>query len=313
MRVMRAIGLLLAGAVVAACSGGGSVPSSQSMLSAIGNAGSSPDGRTRELLYAADLTQNSVYVYSYPGGTLKRTLTGFQAVHYECVDGAGNIFIADTGASKVLEYARGSSKPVHAFKTPGNTPNGCAIDPATGNLAVSYDPLGSGPGGILIYKHAMGEPTAYSTPNVFRYYFIGYDAGGNLFVDGTDMHVTFELAELPAGAHATQAIALDQKIVLPGAIQWDGQYLAIGDQVCIDCASTIYRFSISGGNGSVVGSVPLTDSCDVLQFWIHKSRVVTANDCGASVKYFSYPSGGHSLKSLGPPLSQPVGVTISAR
>jgi hypothetical protein len=311
-RLNRTLVFLAAGAMLAACAGASNA-SNLPLAPSGGAFAAKPDAKTGDLLYAADLTTNDVYVYSYPGGVLKRTLTGFKAVHYECVDSAGDVFIDDTAASKVLEYARGGDKPIHTFRTPGSTPNSCAIDPVTGNLAISHDPLGSGAGGVDVYVHATGNPKTYSTPNVFRYYFVGYDAAGNLFVDGTDMHVTFELAELSAGSNTAQAITLNQSVSLPGAIQWDGQYLAIGDQVCIECASQIDRVSVSGSNGTVVATVSLSDSCDVLQYWIYNKRVVTANDCGNAVKYFSYPEGGSSLKTLGAPLSQPVGVAVDPK
>ena len=189
LRNARALGFLVAAALTAACGGPGAPPSVQSAAPAV----AAPDARTGNLMYVADLNANDVFVFSYPGGVLKRTLTGFQAVHYECVDGDGHVFVDDTGASKVLEYDRNGSKPIHTFKTPGNTPNSCAIDPTTGDLAISYNPLGDGPGAVDVYKHATGKPTTYTTPNVFRYYFIGYDNAGNLFIDGTDMHVAFEL------------------------------------------------------------------------------------------------------------------------
>ena len=307
---VRTLGILIALALLAACGGGpGGPPPMQSGQSST----VAPNARTGNLMYVADLNANDVFVFSYPGGVLKRTLTGFQAVHYECVDADGHVFIDDTGASKVLEYDRDGSKPIHTFKTPNATPNSCAIDPTTGNLAISYNPLGDGPGAVDVYKHATGKPTTYSTPNVFRYYFIGYDNTGGLFIDGTDMHIAFEFAELPAGAKSTQAISLNFSVSLPGAIQWDGQYLAVGDQVCIECASQIDRVTVSGSTATLVGTVPLTDSCDVLQYWIDKGRVLAADDCGSTLKYFSYPAGGTSLKTIGAPLNQPVGVTVSPK
>jgi len=310
LRLFGLVGCLIAGALFAGCGGTASLSNIPQPPTG-GGSSAQPAGSTGNLLYAADLTTNDVYVFSYPGGALRHTLRGFKAVHYECVDTSGDIFIDDTAASKVLEFARGGDKAIRTFETTGNTPNSCAINPVTGDLAISYNPLGTGPGGVVVYPHVTGKPKTYSTPNVFRYYFIGYDAAGNLFVDGTDMHVTFELAELPAGSQTAQQITLDQSVSLPGAIQWDGQYLAIGDQVCIDCASKIYRVTVSGGNGTIVDTVSLNDSCDVLQYWIYNKRVITGNDCGGTVKYFNYPAGGNSVKTIGSPLSQPVGVTIS--
>lgn len=309
LRYARALGILLAVAIIAGCGGGaGAPPLMQSTAQAM-----APAMRTGNLLYVADLNNSDVYVFSYPGAVLKRTLTGFQAVHYLCIDNDGHVFVDDTGASKVIEYDREGSKPVHTFTTPNATPNSCAIDPTTGDLAISYNPLGYGPGAVDVYKHAAGKRTTYTTPNVFRYYFIGYDNAGNLFIDGTDMHVAFEFAELPSGAKNAEAISLDFSVSLPGAIQWDGQYLAVGDQVCIECASQIDRVNVSGTTATLAGTVPLTDSCDVLQYWIDKGRVIAADDCGSTVKYFSYPAGGSSLKTITAPLNEPVGVAVSPK
>ncbi|MGA8535407.1 MAG: hypothetical protein WB615_14965, partial [Candidatus Tumulicola sp.] len=269
-----------------------------------------PDAKNIGLLYVADLGTGNVNVYSYPGGRLKGVLTGFSAVHHECVDAAGNVFIANGGKNELDEYAHGGTSPIKIYHEPGFT-HGCAVDPTTGNLAVLHDPPSSGFGGISLYKHAKGKATEYTTPNVFRVYFIGYDAKGDLFVDGTDMHVAFEFAQMPAASQTFEAVTLNQSINLPGAIQWDGTHLAVGDQVSIGGPSKINEFSINGTTGTLVGTTPMTNSCDVLQFWIHNKRVVAANDCLPAVMYFDYPGGGKSVQTISKSLSEPVGVTIS--
>jgi hypothetical protein len=271
-----------------------------------------PDAKGHDLLYVSDLNNNAVNVYSYPNGTLKGVLTGFNAPHYECVDTAGNVFVANGGANQLLEYAHGGKTPIKTFNEPGFT-HGCAIDPTTGNLAVLHDPSSSGPGGFSLYAHAQGKPKEYTTPNVFRVSFIGYDAQGNLFVDGSAYHLMFEIAELTAGGKTARAVTLNEGIALPGAIQWDGRHLDIGDQVSISGPSKIDQFSMKGTVGTLVGTTPLANSCDVLQFWIHGKRVVAGNDCASQVLYFKYPRGGTSIKTIGDSLSQPIGVTISPK
>ncbi|HEY6325651.1 MAG TPA: hypothetical protein VIW73_03920 [Candidatus Cybelea sp.] len=269
-----------------------------------------PDAKRRDLLYVSDLYAGDVNVYSYPQGKLEGVLTGFQAVHYECVDAAGNVFIANSGAKQLVEYAHGGTKPIKTFTEPGFT-HGCAVNPVTGDLAVLHDPPTSGYGGFSIYKHAQGKPKEYTTPNVFRVYFIGYDGKGNLFVDGSAYHLMFEIAELPAGSQTPQAITLNQKIYLPGAIAWDGKHLAVGDQVSIYGPSKIYQFSISGSTGTLAGTTSLANSCDVLQFWLQGTRVITSDVCAPHALYFNYPAGGSSTKTISDSLHEPVGVTVS--
>jgi hypothetical protein len=321
-----AFGILVAGGALAGCGGAGSTPSAAGQPAPVMGAATTgtradhrgswmaADAKTTDLLYISDLNTNEVYVYSYPGATLKGTLTGFSVPHSECVDKSGNVFISNGGVSEVLEYSHGGTTPIHTFNVPNTFPEGCAVNPVTGDLAVSGDPLGSGPGTVTIFRHAKGTPKTYSTPNVFRVYFIGYDAKGNLFVDGTDMHVAFEFAELPASGKPAKAITLGQSFSLPGAIVWDGAHLAVGDQVSINGPSRINEFTIKGSTGTFVGTTPMSDSCDVLQFTIFGKRVIAANDCTPNVMYFPYPQGGQSTKTIGGGgMSQPVGVAVSVK
>lgn len=300
------LGLACAVGLSAGCAGSNAgLPASQPMA-----AGQARAPMDTALLYVSDLSTDHVNVYSYATGALKGVLKGFKAVHYECVDAAGNVFIADGTANELLEYAHGGTMPIKTFHEPAFV-HGCAIDPVTGDLAVLHDPKSIGFGGISIYHHAQGTAKEYTTPNVYRVYFIGYDDRGNLFVDGTNMHVAFEMAKLPAGSQTFKPVTLNQSIVLPGAIQWDGKHLAVGDQVSIYGPSKIYEFSMSGTTGTLAHTTPLTDSCDVLQFWIQGSQVVTSDDCAPHVLYFNYPAGGSSIKAIGSGLKQPVGVAVS--
>lgn len=68
---------------------------------------------------------------------------------------------------------------------------------------------------------------------------------------------------------------------------------------------------MSGTTGKLVHTTNLADSCDVLQFWIQGSRVITSNDCAPHVLYFNYPEGGSSIKAIDKNLKEPVGVTVS--
>jgi hypothetical protein len=273
----------------------------------------SPDAKGMDLLYVSDLNTGSVDVYSYPGAKLKGRLKGFAVPHGECVDKAGDVFITNGGVSQIVEYAHGGTTPIATLNDPHNFPHACSVDPTTGNLAVTSFPLGSGPGTVQIYKHAKGKPKSITVGNVFQVYFCGYDDKGNLFVDGTDMHVAFEFAELPAGSTAFMPITLNQSFTYPAGVQWDGTNLAVGDQVNLSGPSKIYEFSISGNTGTEVGSTSLANSCDVLGFWIQGGTVIAPNDCSPNVMYFNYPAGGSSTKTIGGKLSQPVGTVVSLK
>ncbi len=96
LTVLSSFGLL------AGCAGAGGSPfagvSPAGERTAFAPSWMAADAQRRDLLYVSDLYNDHVNVYSYPQGKLEGVLTGFQAVHYECVDSAGNVFIANGGA-----------------------------------------------------------------------------------------------------------------------------------------------------------------------------------------------------------------------
>lgn len=309
-------------ALLAACSGAGAplgatsgyAPEARALLDG-SHSGSwmAPDAKSLDLLYIADAGTGDVDVYSYPATKLEGKLTGFTP-HGLCTDTTGDVFVTNGSAAEILEYAHGGTKPIRTLSDPGYFPHNCAVDPTTGNLAVTSLPLGGGSGAIAIYRHATGKPKLYMPSFLWFSYFAGYDAKGNLFVDGTTHYNTiFALAELRAGRKVFTPLTTSHAFALPGAIQWIGKTLVVGDQVSISGPSTIYEFSLKGSSASQTSSTPLVNSCDVLGFSIVGTRLIAANDCTPNVMYFDYPAGGRSTKTIGRELKNPVGIAVSTK
>lgn len=128
-----------------------------------------PEAKRDTLLYISDVGTNDVYVYAYPTGIFLGTLTGFSGPEGECVDKTGDVFIANYAASDILEYAHGGTSPIATLSDPGYLPESCAIDPTTGNLAVTnYLTTGAGQGNVAIYKDAKAgtRPTTPIRPSL---------------------------------------------------------------------------------------------------------------------------------------------------
>lgn len=258
----------------------------------------------QDLLYVSNVY--TVTIYSFPRGKHLGTLRGFYRPVGECTDATGDVFIAN--ANEVLEYAHAGKSPIHTLTLSGYTPEGCGVDLVTGDLAVTWYQSASSPNYVAVYKTPKATPKLYTTSNV-SFVFCGYDGKGNLFADGYygQMSSNFVLTELSRGANKLKPVALDQSFEHPGAVQWDGQYLAVGD----DEAQKIYRFSISHLRGSSHGTVDLGNAQSVFQWWIEGKRLVGSDDLPSTVWYWNYPAGGPAIKSITKAVFHPYGATIS--
>jgi hypothetical protein len=262
------------------------------------------DAVTQDLLYVSDVDE--VVVYSYPRGQLQGKLRGFFTATGMCTDGAGDVYVAD---GNIYEYKHGGTKRIGVLYPEAAV--GCSIDPITGNLAVTDLQGSSGNGNVAIFKNASGSPTYYSAPGFWEYYFCGYDEKGNLFIDGLSSPGTghFTFAELPRGSTTFKDITLNQYIGFPGGVQWDGKHVAVGDQI-----ATIYRFAISGSQGTLVGTTQLSGAKEVKQAWIQGARLIAPNSVsgpGANVLIYDYPTGGGAIKTIERGVEGPQGATVS--
>lgn len=275
----------------------------------------SPGAAAQNLLYVSNGGANSVNVYAYPAGTRAGKLTALNSPSGLCLGSAGAVWVVVSGASKIVEYAHAGTTP-EATLTDGGASYllGCSVDPTTGDLAVTdYGPNDAG-GRVWVYVGATGTPQKYTDSNLLFAYFCSYDGSGNLFIDGEDGSHNFALFELPSGASKLETITLNQSVGFPGGVQWDGKYLAIGDQAYeTEDKSGVYEVSISGSSATVEGTTPLKGSCQVLQFAISTvqgSKVISPDSCKNNAKFYKYPSGGSPTKTL-TGFQYPVGATVS--
>ncbi len=275
-----------------------------------------PEAQSEDLLYVSD-QDGSVYVFSYPGGKLVGTLTGFLSPAGLCADKAGNVFVTDTPAKQLYEFKHGAKKPSVTLGDFGFYPDGCAIDPKSGNLAVTnYGSSPSlGPGGVSIYTRAKGHPATYVDPLITEYFFCTYDDDGNLFIDGTNYGSSqVDYAKLPRGGKRFVDLNLDKTIGYPAGIQWDGDELALEDA----SNDVLYRAKVSGTKVKIVGTTTFDGDRSTLlaQFWIQGHTIVmptgTLSRRMKKIGFWAYPAGGKPLEMLrGPDAAELFGVTVS--
>lgn len=326
--VQHALGVCVAGAILAACSGSGVQqqigPSGATNQHALNIARTTPkrswmapDAGTFNLLYVSEGGPASgsfhVLVYSYPGRVLKGDLLSAATPAALCVDKSGNVWIGyGPPTLQMVEYAHGGTTPIATLNFPGEHPTGCSVDPITGNLAVTnlFGP-GSAPGSVEVYANAQGTPTDYAMPGMFVVYACGYDAASNLFVDGQSSSGAFQFDGLPAGSSSAISITLNQTIHYPGGVMWDGKHVAVSEQGVGGFAPAIYRFRITGSSGRLIGSpVPLNGLARAYQFWKQGGKVVVPDNTNGDVGIWPYPTGGSPTATI-PGLLSPYNVVVS--
>lgn len=271
-----------------------------------------PAAKHHDLLYVSDYATNDVDAYSYPGGKLLGVLKGIlKNLPLEsglCSDARGDVFIPDSSSARVLEYPHGSVKLLDVLKDPNEYPYSCAVDPASGDLAVVNFYALSGAGGVSVYAHAGGRPKNYTQGFVYLYYFAAYDTRGDLFVDARyDVpSEPFAFVELPKGAKQLEGITLNQAIAVPGGVGWDGKHVVVADSH----STKLYRFQIAGSTGTKVGATRLAKGRFITQFVLDRGSVIAADYRGATVSFWQYPGGGPPVERIGG-FGEPFGVALS--
>jgi hypothetical protein len=272
------------------------------------------DAKPRDLLYISDIAANVVDVFTYPGGKVVGQLTGFNEPAGLCSDTAGNVWVPNYGSNTIVEYRHGGKTIVATLRVGNQKPDGCAVDPRTGDLAVAnYQASNGGPGNLAVFKHARGRAKYYTTSSTFYGAFCGYDNRGNLFVDALSKPSTgFLFAELAKGSGTLTSITLSGgTIYYPGAVQWDGRYVAVGDQSFGGHAATSGIYQTTGAAGQIVGSTALNGSGRVAHWWIQKGTVIAPSLSNFVVRYYKYPAGGDAIKVISDGFEAPSGAAVS--
>jgi hypothetical protein len=271
------------------------------------------------LLYVS--TEDAVVILTLPDGNVVGTLPADTSGGL-CSDTNGNVFTVNDGSQQVVEYPHGSTTAIKTLSDYGNDPNGCAVDPATGNLAV----VGGGyrlEDNVAIYPNADGPPTVYKANGGGYFLYCTYDSQGNLFTGVGDVE-NESIWELPKGGNSLTPFSLDKALGPDGGLQWDGKYLDVqnapgpGDQN-EPGPITIYQVKIAGSVGTVAHTISMRTARDARrdrqsglgsQFWIQGGAIYTRVRWNRSEGVWQYPKGGLRIRTF-PVRGNLVGVTVS--
>ncbi|MBV9718049.1 MAG: hypothetical protein JOZ77_01925 [Candidatus Eremiobacteraeota bacterium] len=270
----------------------------------------SSDAGAGDLLYVA--YDNEVAVYSFPQGRFESAITGVRP-NGLCSDSHGNVFIV--AGNEIREYAHGGVRPVAIFRAQSGGFQFCAVDPTTGEVAVS----GGNGRGIAIYRNARSAPRLLGLDDGNGGYWSStFDSGGNLFAERAPRAKLrgVELLEFPKNGGRLEAIRWSGgSPTRLGRIQWDGQYLAVENGTNASSAMMLSRYHVGAGAATLVDTMEFAGAQDPMQFSIQKSEIVVS-DLGSrtpasrAVRLYEYPARGSAATILQAE-QKPVALTVS--
>jgi hypothetical protein len=272
-----------------------------------------PEAKSEDLLYVTNYSE--VSVLTYPEGRRVGVLKGFFSAAGECVDHDGNVFVGNEEPVGVYEYAHGSSKRIGRFLTKHAGAIGCAVDPTTGNLAVT----GSS-SSVNIFEPGRKQPLLITDPKMFSNVFCTYDHKGDLFVGGTsNASGGLRLAELRVGTRKFVGINIGSTIDPTQNIQWVGNDLSMvsftGKPEHKKIA--LVQLAINGSQATQIGTTPLKrPAYIVLQYFITKGTVIVPNwnlkqGQHDDVLFYHYPKGGMPYTQITKGMTDPRGAVVS--
>jgi hypothetical protein len=209
-----------------------------------------------------------------------------------CSDSSGNAYLVYNAT--IYVYAHGATTPSQTLTLPSQG-HSCAVDPLSGNLAVTLEAQAS----VAVFTQPYNQATQYSVPVLPA--FCGYDNAGNLFVDyyAGAPYTYLGLSELPNGGSAFSTLTLSPPSNdSPGAIQWDGQYLTISTGLgeLRPAKATIDRVTISNSTATVIGSTVLETRRTTGYPLIYQTQVIMPYVLRQlqmrSIGLWVYPRGG---------------------
>lgn len=271
--------------------------------------------------YGSDSATNEVWAFSHarsPQGTpgvamscpstctlCKAPGSGWDEVQGIGIDGHGNVYVADTLNSRIVELDPGCQSVMRILYDPFEYPVGVAVA-RNGLIGVTNicSAPSCGPGNIVFYAPGSSYVRYAATGLLSRYYYGAFDRRGNFYNDGFTASSTVTVGIVRTGSTIDTAAGISG-IQFPGGVEVARNgTVNIDDQYCL-CIQ-IYK------NTHNVGTVTLGGTEDPVTFALaknNKSLWVADADTGTFDEY-SYPNGGEPFDVLGG-FTEPIGVGVA--
>ncbi len=282
--------------------------------------------KEQNLLYISNAQNVGVYSYSNGGGiSFVGQLGAFATPKGLCTDKAGDVWITEYNDRAIVEYAHGGSRAIHKFVHRTGFPYACAVDPTSGDLAVSYEhPFGKFEkfAEVLVYPGASSSPKQYSSSTgLFLAYFLTYDNAGNLFLEASpcpgycyDSGGPPGIFELAAGGSEFEPVSISEATLSqPSALVWVNPSLLVGDNNLQSSGTPgAYKVVVRNSVGTVIGTVPFNQTQQTYGFTVRAGRIIVPDQSGNVVRIYGLDGSGIQ-SSFTDQLSAPFAAAVSQK
>jgi hypothetical protein len=277
----------------------------------------------KPLIFVSDAANGVVNIYPQAGKNQKMVgqITGLTQPQGLTTDAAGNLYIANTNSSDVLEYAPPyTGKPAKTIGDPHEFPADVAVS-STGVIAVTN--ICSAPkcdldsGNVELYAKGSTKSCATvsdSTFNFTRVMFGEFDSTGELYIDGLNGGYQTSFGLVTNGCNATGITYLNYiyTVSFPGGVQIDKTgHIDFSDQY--NHVVDAFNPPVAGAFGSPTSVTPLTGSTFPVGIAILASGTsLYAADSGGSgvADEYKYTAGGKAENSIAVG-GQPIGIAVT--
>jgi hypothetical protein len=329
--VIRVI-IFLTACAFAGCSAGTATPPqveeslAQATRAAAGASWVSPDAaKASNLLYVSSYSDNRVTIYTYVDGNAIK-LVGSLSIGQPggmCTDKAGDVWVPSYESQTIEEFPHGGTNPIRSIKRSAGYPYACAVDPLTGNLAVTYEfPNGKyGPYGRVVVFAKGERPQGLGPDDLYPIMFAAYDNTGDLFVDGTPCYSSYcnplidntLLLEAPAGGNGFQQLTIvGATIDQATALNWIKPTLLLTNNDTSTHKVTAYKLLVRGSNATVVGTLRLKNAASAFGSWVRAGLLIVPDENGNIIRTYNL-SNGSFLSSFTKGLSSPFATVVSQK
>ena len=295
----RALTIALASVILGGCGGAQTVTST---LPQGAQQAHKASGTYGDLIYVT--TTKAVVMLTYPDGKVVGTIPwqGTSLDSSICSDpNTGNVFIPEgsgSSDSKIYEYAHGATTPMTTLSLPpgDSEPNGCAVDPTTGNLALIVWTPPTNQNAFLVYPGGAGTPVTYVDKKSSGLFYAAYDDSGDLF--SFSGRFGLSIGEVRRGSSKFNYLRLANcEGCSWSKLVWDGTYLTLA--YFGNSQTAIGRLATGRKKATLVNTIQLKDfSNSDGFFWLFNGSVISKYQTlrigkNQGVGLWPYPAGGN--------------------